>query len=262
MRFINLFLFLSLLISCKKESMRYIDVIGHAGMGLSMQNSIYHDNTFEAVKLALSYPGSNGVEVDVQLDKDGCLWLYHNDYLQDETNTSGCINDMNSKDIEKANYKTIKKEKLTKLNQILNLKDSLQNLFLDVRNLNACSNSLIDVLEFEIALNNLGIEQLKNVHLIISNKNWAIYLSQYYQVYFCSDDFEYGQQILNEIEQVKGLIIRNKYITESQVSQLKNKDKKIYLFDIRSPKGNRQALRKNPTGIITDDIRAALIERN
>ena len=262
MRFIKVFLIICFLISCKKQSHENIKVIGHAGMGLSMQNSIYHDNSFQAVKLALSYQGSNGVEVDVQMDQNGCLWLYHNDMLQDETNGNGCINDNQTIELEKVIYKTIQKEKLTKLEQILSLKDSTQNLFLDIRYLNACSNTLIDISVFETSLTKLGITNLKNVHLIIPNQNWAIQLSKSYSVYYCSDKFDESKQFLVENQQIQGLIIRNKYVSKSQVNQIENMDRKVYLYDIRSPKGNRLSLSKFPTGIITDDIRAALIERN
>ena len=157
MRFIKFIIIISFFSACKKQSGKNIIVIGHAGMGLSMKNSIYHDNSFQAVKLALSYQGSNGVEVDVQMDREGCLWLYHNDVLQDETNGNGCINDNQTIELEKLTYKTIQKEKLTKLEQILSLKDSTQHLFLDVRNMNFCSNSMVDISEFENALINLGV---------------------------------------------------------------------------------------------------------
>jgi glycerophosphoryl diester phosphodiesterase len=262
MRFIKLFVLVLLFSACEKQNANGVIIIGHAGLGLSMQNSIYHDNSFQAVKLALSYPGSNGVEVDVQMDKEGCLWLYHNDVLQDETTGNDCVNSASTSELENVSYKSIHKEKLTKLEEVLTLKDSTQSLFLDIRNMNSCSNSIIDFSAFEFALTNLGIKSLKNTFLIVSNQNWAIELSQSFAVYYCSDNFEDAAFFLAENQQIQGLVIRNKYIIENQVTQIQNLGRSVYLFDIRSPKGNRNALNKNPTGIITDDIRAALIERN
>jgi hypothetical protein len=58
---------------------------------------------------------------------------------------------------------------------------------------------------------------------------------------------------------VLGIIIRNKAIEISQIESIKSLDKEVYLFDIRSPKSIREAIKKNPNGIITDDIRAALV---
>ena len=80
MRLISLSLLL-MLFSCEKTEYNEIEIVGHAGMGLDMQNSIYHDNSLEAIQLALSYGGSNGVEVDVQMDNEGCLWLFHDELM-------------------------------------------------------------------------------------------------------------------------------------------------------------------------------------
>ena len=38
-------------------------------------------------------------------------------------------------------------------------------------------------------------------------------------------------------------------------------DKRVYIFEMRSPKGIKSALKKYPTGIISDDLRAAIIQR-
>ncbi len=262
MRLISFILISFLFFSCDKESFKNIDIIGHAGMGLSMQNSIYHDNSFEAVNLALLFQGSNGVEVDVQMDKKGCLWLFHNDNLEGETTENGCINDKQTDELEQVKYTSLHNEKLTKLQQILLLKDSTQKLFLDIRDMNAFSNSIIDINIFKSALATLEIDNIKNVFLIVSNQSWAINLAQTYSVFYCSDNFELSKMFLSQNTNISGLVIRNKYISKKQVAEITNLNKRIYLFDMRSPKGNRQALNKNPTGIISDDIRAALIERN
>ena len=51
MRLINTILAIVLLFSCnKKENYSSIQVIGHAGMGLAMPNSMYHDNSKEAIE--------------------------------------------------------------------------------------------------------------------------------------------------------------------------------------------------------------------
>lgn len=249
-------------LSCSKRNYNYISVIGHAGMGLSMENSIYHDNTKEAVKLCLSLPNSNGVEVDVQMDKEGCLWLYHDEFLDDISSLNGCLNDKTSKELELAYYKTLKKEKLIKLSQILPLIGKKQKIFLDIKNRNMCSNSPIDFSLFRESLSNtLSIDSAQIV-LIVSDLVWLKTLNEKYTVLFNSDNFSTCYNILLENPQTQGIVIRNKSIEKSQIEEIKALDKEVYLFDIRSPKGNRQAFDKNPTGIITDDIRAALIEKN
>jgi glycerophosphoryl diester phosphodiesterase len=148
MRLTSIVLIFLILFSCEKDSYHHILIFGHAGMGLSMQNSIYHDNSFEAVELCLSIPGSNGVEVDVQMDRDGCLWLYHDEHLDDKTNLTGCINDCSTSKLETAYYKTLKKEKLVKLNTIISILNNDQKLFLDIKSTNACSGNLIETIQF------------------------------------------------------------------------------------------------------------------
>ena len=47
-----------LLVSCsKKKEFDQIKVVGHAATGLEILNSVYHDNSEEAVEMALSIEG-------------------------------------------------------------------------------------------------------------------------------------------------------------------------------------------------------------
>jgi glycerophosphoryl diester phosphodiesterase len=250
------------LVGCTKNSNKQIFIFGHAGMGLSMQNAIYHDNSKEAVELCLSFPGSNGVEVDIQMDQQGCLWLYHDDFLDQITSLGGCINSKNTPEIEQCHYKTLKKENLVKLIEILPLIKSNQKIFLDLKISNSCSNSLVDYQLFKHSLTLALNSTSENVCLITNNVFLLSELADQYTTYFSSDNLELSKQIISENPDCRGLVIRNKTIEKSQVSYLKSLGKEIYLFDIRSPRGNRDALKKNPNGIITDDIRAALIERD
>ena len=69
MYFRIIFFLLFLVSSCQKRNeYAHIEVIGHGGMGLGNITSIFHDNSFESVDLALQFPGVDGVEVDVQMD--------------------------------------------------------------------------------------------------------------------------------------------------------------------------------------------------
>jgi hypothetical protein len=60
---------------------------------------------------------------------------------------------------------------------------------------------------------------------------------------------------------VEGIVIRNQNINSSQVETLKSMNIGVYIFEMRSPKGIKSALKKHPTGIISDDLRAAIIQR-
>ena len=261
MRFINL-VFILILFGCKKQSYQTVNVFGHAGMGLDMQNSIYHDNTLEAIELALSYNGSNGVEVDVQMDSQGCLWLFHNELMDGVLSLKGCINEKATIELENVTYNTLKKEKLQKLQNILKSIPSSQKLFLDIKSFNACSGLSVDRTSFISSIQKLNIGHLENVYLIVSDENWLNEFDSSFNLLFSTDDLTYAKDLFDKYSNLDGIVIRNKMIQTSEVEVISNLGKSVFLYDLRSPKGNRQALEKKPTGIITDDIRAALIERD
>jgi glycerophosphoryl diester phosphodiesterase len=249
------------LFSCSKKPELTAAIFGHAGMGLSMENSIYHDNSKEAIELCLAMPKSDGVEVDVQMDKQGCIWLYHDEFLDNITSINGCVNEKTTSELEEAHYKTLKKEKLVKLKDIISLVGPNQKLFLDIKNRNSCSNTPISFDLFNSSLENVISGDNSNIILILSDINWLKTLNESYNSCFSTDNYSEGYNLLNQDPKIQGLIIRNKEIESNQIKQLKTIGKVVYLYDIRSPKGNREALRKNPEGIITDDIRSALIEK-
>lgn len=248
-------------LSCKKNQTGNVRIYGHAGMGLSMQNSIYHDNTKEAVELCLSIPGSNGVEIDIQMDREGCLWLYHDDFLNNISSLDGCVNDKSTQELEKACYSTLKDEKLVKLSEIIPLIGENQQLFLDVKSRNTCSNSEVNFDKFIQSLNSVLPSNSIDFTLIVNDSIWLRKMANHFPTLYSSDNFNESFNVLTKNPLSKGIVIRNKAIEKYQVSKLIELEKEIYLFDIRSPKGNRRALNKNPTGIITDDLRAAIIEK-
>jgi glycerophosphoryl diester phosphodiesterase len=64
----------SILLSCnKQESYPEVEIYGHAGMGMDIGLSVYHDNSIESIALALSLPTIDGVEVDVRMSASSSL---------------------------------------------------------------------------------------------------------------------------------------------------------------------------------------------
>lgn len=262
MHFVKYFFLICILFACtKSEQVKNILVFGHAGMGLSMDNSIYHDNSKEAVSLALNLPTSNGVEVDVRLGVDGTLWLYHDELLEAETNGIGCVSELSDIDLSKLSYQTMKHEKLVKLMDVLPLLNEGQTLFIDLKQFNSCRNENVD---FEQLMNAFE-EQLNGfysrVKIICPYKYWLNDLAQQYEVLYSTDDIEEGKEITLIYPLIKGLVMRNAVINSQEVLWIKDKNKEVYLYDIRSLKGIRKAYAKNPTGIFADELRKALAER-
>ena len=261
MRLTNSLIFILLLFySCKKKTdFDSVKLIGHAGMGISIQNSFYHDNSKESIDLALSMNGCDGVEVDVQISLDTSVWLYHDPYLQSETNLSGSISFKYDDELNHARYKTVHHEKIVQL-QDLNY-NYLKNrtVILDIKNYNN--------INFEMIINALNkVDFIKSHDInfkIILNKNDEIlsFINSDFHVICEIENFNDFNDILNQYPDIDGFIIKNKVINFSQVDELKKCGKEIYLFEVRAPKSIRNALNKFSTAIITDDLRATILEK-
>jgi glycerophosphoryl diester phosphodiesterase len=262
MRFVKFLFLICIFFACtKSEQVKNILVFGHAGMGLSMDNSIYHDNSKEAVLLALNLPTSNGVEVDVRLSADGTLWLYHDELLEAETNGKGCVSELGDSELSEFTYRSEKHEKLVKLIDVLPLLNEGQTLFLDLKQVNSCRNENVDFeLLMEAFEDQLAGYQTR-VKIICSYKYWLNDLALHYAVLYSTDDIEEGKEIILNEPLINGLVVRNAAMSTQEVSWIKDQHKEVYLYDIRSLKGIRQAYAKNPTGIFADELRKALAER-
>ena len=71
-----------------------------------------------------------------------------------------------------------------------------------------------------------------------------------------SDNIELIRQEINTNDWY-GVVIRNSKISAEVVQEFVSNGNRVYLYDIRSPKGTLKAIKKKPTGIITDDVFAA-----
>ena len=257
MPFRLLYFLVLLLLSCsKKEDFSEVQVIGHAGMGLKMPNSIFHDNSLEAIDLALTIPGSNGVEIDIQMDLNGRLWLFHDKMLNEETNGINCIPSNTTEYLKTLRYSSLKQEKLVELSQIPFHDFQDKHFFLDLKTWNKCSENIVSVEDFKAALT--AIDLPENCSIILSDPSWIPFFIDDFTIYFASDDFQNAKTILTQEAMVKGLVIRNAAVNKAQIQEIIKQNKEIYLFEIRSPKGVKSALEKMPSGIISDDLRAAI----
>lgn len=256
---------LIVLSSCSKQkNFEQIKVYGHAGMGMEILNSVYHANSREAIEMALSIEGCEGVEMDVQLSKDNELWLFHDSNLSEQTNGDNCVNELTSSELSQFHYTTFHKEKLAKFNDLDVSKLKGKNLYLDIRQYNECGNHYIDKQAFIAALLSSPIlqEPTINVHMILSTEYWINdFVNSGFAVY--QEVYEENKciSVFNSHPNLSGIVIKNKTISKDKVQEVRNLDKKVIIFEMRSPKGIKTALKKYPDALITDDIRATLIEK-
>jgi len=252
-----------ILSSCSKEKFSSVELYGHGGNGVQIQNSVYHDNSKESIELALSKEGIAGVEIDVRLSADGELWLYHDDNLSSETNKTGCVEQMSSSELNNVYYSTVQKEKLVKLSD-LNFKSyGSKVFFIDARHYKGCDFSAINYSQFIQALKAIQLNY-PNIHFCVISRitAWieefrANGFEVYYEIFSLSDyDYMIAQNIYFE-----GVFVKNSLISEEEVSKIKQDDRKVIIFEIRSPKNIRKAMKKGPNGIQVDDLNAAIIEK-
>lgn len=261
---IKLFLFLILASCAKEKNFDEIDVIGHAGMGLDIVNSVYHDNSFEAIEMALSISGCDGVEVDVQRAKDGSLWLYHDEYLSSQTDGEGCIQQSFSAQLASIKYTSIHKERLIRLAELPWERLNGKQLFLDIRHFDPCEEKILDPHEFIASIQqSLPANNAVKIAVVLNRQQWInpfidAGLQVFFQVYPTEMDME---SVIADFPMLTGVIMKNKSCAQSDVQFWKAKGKKVVIFEMRSPKGIREALNKYPDEVLTDDIRATLIEK-
>ena len=259
-----LFIGIVLISACKKDK-NHLDtkVIGHAATGLKMPSTFYHDNSLEAINKAMETEGCDGIEIDLQLSASGTLWLFHDAELSTETNQSGCINSKTDDELEQVRYSTIRKERLIRFAEVPFHKLIGKTLMLDLRQYNHCEEKVISSdLMMEQLLKFPAIQSGNMQVYVISNyEPWiAAFANTSFQLIYSTETWEEGLEVMSG-NSIAGLMIKNSKIDKDQVGELKALGKKIIIFEVRSPKSIRKALKKLPDYLVTDDIRATIIEK-
>lgn len=251
------------LISCKKGKDLYpgTQIGGHAGAGLHISSSNYHDNSLEAYKYARSFESIHMVEVDVQLSKDGTLWLFHDPELSIESNGNGFIPQSSDEYLSGLKYRSLEKEKLIRLED---LPPDLKGiaLLLDLKESDGTPAGLIDSTQMMQALEHAK-NYFKNGTLSLVT-NTGRFVSSIkgmgYGIYFNAVNAAHFESYENKLL-MDGAVFRSSDITASDVIAVKSSGKKAIIYDVRSAKGIRLALDKSPDFLLTDDIKTTLIEK-
>jgi glycerophosphoryl diester phosphodiesterase len=262
---IVIWLALFILTACQRDKpFDQIKIYGHAATGLENPSSVYHNNSLEAINLALSLEGCDGVELDVQMAADGSIWLYHDTELYTQTNASGCISTLDSIQLSQVRYSTFHKEKLTPLAQLDTVYLKNKSIFLDIRHASTCGNSILNVHQFIEELSCLGYNNSSSfeTYVLTSFDQWIEPFSNAgFTCFFSAVDAVEANQKIKDFEMLDGVVVRNSDVQSTNVAEWIKKGKKVYIYEVRSPKGIRRAFNKFPSGILTDDLGNALIEK-
>ncbi len=252
MRLSSLMGVLLVLWGCSKVNHSTTRIFGHAATGLQNPNAIYHDNSLDAIRYASSLTGCSGVEVDVRMDAQGKLWLFHDDLLDDETNLSGSVEEKTTDELTDGHYSTLKKEPLLRMDDATKAEISGYT-FLDLK--------IPDIMksqEFKAALLDLDLDTSKFA-LIVSSLSYLEEFKHDFQVFLSINEVsELTSELLANEPRLRGICIRSAQITREEINFLKSISKEVICYEVRSPKGIKAALYKNPTYLLTDDLKISL----
>lgn len=261
---LNTFLALMLILfSCGKAKDRFpaTQIGGHACAGLQISGSNYHNNSLEAYKYARSFANVPVIEVDVQLSKDGTLWMFHDLKLEDESTGTGAVAQHDDGYLSGLHYKSLEKERVIRLQD---LPADLRGIYLlvDLKESDGTGLTLIDSARLLQAMQQTTayFHNGKVGFITNSGRFMPTMKSLGYTVYNDAIDAE---QFLTSANAAisDGVCFRNSAVTVSDVHAIQALGKQVILYDVRSPKGIKSAFNKFPDYLLTDDIKATLIEK-
>lgn len=258
--FIVLVLVLTTNSSCsKKYSGPTPTIYGHGGIALSPEREVYPRNSDQSILYALDVLNADGVEVDVQMTKDSVLVIYRDNYLDDITSGSGCINNSSFENIQNLTY--LKDYKILKLESVLDWTNKRnKKIYLDIKQYNFCESEFIDFTAFNSALNNTfnAIDNLnknnitancRDINILNEIEDDEIYKS------FETDDILLGISFVIA-EKVHKLGIRLGTLNTENVAEMKNEGIEFMIFDVKTNQDIKTAGNFVPNEIITDNISA------
>lgn len=253
MRLISLLLVFILAVGCSKRSESSTQIFGHAATGLNISNAIYHDNSKEAIDYALSLPHCSGVEVDVRMDANGQLWLFHDETLEASSDLIGTVETSTTAYLASGRYRTVKKERLTALTSELVYALSQGTTFLDIKGSQVTNkDSLL------VSLLSLNLDTTKFRMIVPNQAYYNLFKSDFPTFLACEDFSDLSSSFLENETKLRGICIRNPKITREQVNFLKSIHLQTIIYEVRSSKGISSALKKNPDYLLSDDLKLAI----
>lgn len=241
----------------KKEGKNECQLYGHAGDGLNNPNGYFIPNSRESVEYALRYNRLKGVEIDVQLSKEGQLWQYRHDDLETATDGAGKFHIQDEEYLKSIDYTGAKIGSLVKVSGIdWSTAQTKKDLFLDLKifdlelNDSVAASQILDNIAFFDQYPKL------EVHLIINKDTLAQHL--YGHGYKLYRDISSYIETLEYQHKYEGFFVRNKEISKIQVQKIRSLGRRIFIYNIFSLAAIREATEKEPNGILVDDIKKGL----
>lgn len=267
MKYIVFICSLFLLFSCQKEEFEIhnlngnqISVIGHGGMGIG---HTYPMNSLESILNSLNL-GAEGIEMDIQMTKDGVLVAYHDSTLQESTNLSGLIHHKTWEELKNARYSYphYANYKLVRLEDVLkSISNPSQYIyFFDIKGFYPQQDSL-----FRDQLIQALIEIIDKYNLVektfVEFKN-EVLISHLYTLrpdikQFVYNEFDYALKLAIQYG-LHGITIPVDKLTQDKVKLAHSHHVMVATFNTHSSKRNIRAVKHNVDYIHTDRLKHLL----
>ena len=261
--------------ACEKIRLDEIDnlvgrirVIGHGGAGFQSFVNPYPTNSWLSIKNAIEHQNADGVEVDVQISKDGVLVLYHDDKLESLTNCIGCVSDKSYATLTECEYNRNFNNNIFLSEKILSMDALLKRyaafdphpyIYLDIKTKFVCGPEAPFELDSFAAIILDGIKKY-------SAWDWVVVESGSFELLkllraansqvtlmFDTDELQ-GNIALMRQEKMNGFVIRNNNVTKEEIAEAHRNGLEVHLFGVKTRSGTKEAVQKYPDGIQTDNL--------
>lgn len=241
-----------------------IAVIGHRGCGPRTAANPLPENSMASVQKALELYAASGVEVDVQMSRDGVLFLYHDDYLETQTNLSGCIYQYTAEELRACKYKNSDSYLLSleELFQYCSSLDFIPFIMLDNKLDLPCNISSSDeyLLYINLYVNSMHslIERFHLFEFVYLESNYDLYLDlmsaldDHVQLMINGSVFDRFSIANNR--NYTGIMTGNNSCTKESVAAAHASGLKVSIFGVVNTRDAESAIEKSPDFILTDDV--------
>ncbi|WP_439880345.1 glycerophosphodiester phosphodiesterase [Pontibacter sp. MBLB2868] len=245
-------------------------LLGHAGSGFLSPLNPFNPlpaNSMGSIVKAIEKHGADGVEVDVQLSKDGVFILYHDATLESMTEQTGMIEEHNASDVVGLEYSggifydLFQDESIVTLEQMLQrfaTYPELPYLHIDLRNYNperhlSYAQSLVALLEeYNYPLNKLAFISPDPAFLE------AFRQVEPEAILIADADLGFEETFkLTLAHNLNGICIDGKDISPEQMLRAKQKGLQVVLFGGKSSSRISKMIALKPDAIQVNNVETA-----
>jgi glycerophosphoryl diester phosphodiesterase len=252
-----------ILLACKKDFTELeVIVSSHAGESIYFKQNQFPPNSIQGVLTVSQDTRADAVELDVQMTKDNILVLWHDAYLDENSDLTGCIGDYDQGELAGArSYGT--NYEITKLSAAIQVAQNTGVvLILDVKHYNFCAETKIDYAAFNNAFNDLILDltALEKQNIIVNCRDVGLLQAlsdNEIQKSIESDDLIFTEEILQNTD-IELVFIKLEEFNETWKAMLDENQAEFGLYNLNNRSNVNNALSFAPDYVISDKLEYTL----